>query len=130
MSGLLRVRLNNTLVGTLTLLLSGNTFFVFDESYLNAADRPTLSQLFFRPSGELITESRASVGKLPPFFSNLLPEGRMHTYLAEQSGITPSHEFRLIELLCRDLPGAVIITPMDGLPEVVPVFSVLCKSRK
>ncbi|MDN5936173.1 MAG: type II toxin-antitoxin system HipA family toxin, partial [Nitrosospira sp.] len=38
------------------------------------------------------------------------------TYLAERGGIKPSHEFRLIELLGRDLPGAVIITPMDGLP--------------
>lgn len=116
MTGLLQVYLNDTPVGTLTLLSSGNTFFAFDEHYLKAADQPTLSQSFFRPSGELIPESKASAGKLPPFFANLLPEGHMRLHLAERGNIKPSHEFRLIELLGQDLPGAIIVTPMDGSP--------------
>lgn len=116
MTGLLQVCLNDTPVGTLTLLPSGNTFFAFDEHYLKAADRPALSQSFFRPSGELIPKSKASAGKLPPFFSNLLPEGHMRLYLAERGGIKSSHEFRLIELLGQDLPGAVVVTPIDGFP--------------
>ncbi len=92
MTNLLRVHLNDDPVGTLTLLPSGGVFFAFDEAYLNAASRPVLSQSFFRPSGDLIPESKSSSGKLPPFFSNLLPEGTMRTYLAQRGGIKPSNE--------------------------------------
>jgi len=116
MTGLLRVWLNETPIGTITLLPSGNVFFAFDEEYLNTTDRLIISQSFFRPSGELIPESQASAGKLPPFFSNLLPEGHMRKYLAQRGGVKPSHEFKLLELLGQDLPGAVIITAMEGMP--------------
>jgi serine/threonine-protein kinase HipA len=121
MTSVLRVHLNNTPVGTLTLLPSGGVFFAFDEAYLNATDRPVLSQSFFRPSGDLIPESKSASGKLPPFFANLLPEGSMRTYLAQRGGIKPSHEFRLIELLGQDLSGAVILTPMEGARVDIPV---------
>ncbi|HSI84978.1 MAG TPA: HipA domain-containing protein [Candidatus Methylacidiphilales bacterium] len=116
MTRILHVTLNETSVGTLTLLPSGGSFFAFDDGYLNNPERPVLSQSFFRPSGALIPESKASSGKLPLFFSNLLPEGHMREYLAERGGIKPSHEFRLIELLGQDLAGAVIITPLEGGP--------------
>lgn len=120
MTSLLRVSLNDDPIGTLTLLPSGGTFFAFDEAYLNAASRPVLSQSFFRPSGEIIPESKSSAGKLPPFFSNLLPEGHMREYLAQRGGIKPSNEFKLIELLGQDLSGAVILSPLEGVPVDVP----------
>ncbi len=50
-----------------------------------------------------------------PFFSNLLPEGCLRTYLAKRGGIKPAREFKLIELLGEDLPGAVIVKPLDEL---------------
>ncbi len=117
MTDLLRVQLNDRAIGTLTQLRNGGVFFAFDEDYLNSADRPVLSQSFFRPSGELIPESKIISGRLPAFFSNLLPEGHMREYLAQRGGIKSSQEFRLIELLGQDLPGAVIITPMDKTPQ-------------
>jgi serine/threonine-protein kinase HipA len=120
MTSLLRVSLNDDPIGTLTLLPSGGVFFAFDEAYLNAASRPVLSQSFFRPSGEIIPESKSSAGKLPPFFSNLLPEGHMREYLARRGGIKPSNEFKLIELLGQDLSGAVILTPLEGVSVDVP----------
>lgn len=116
MISLLRVSLNDDPIGTLTLLPGGGVFFVFDEAYLNATSRPVLSQSFFKPSGEIIPESRSAAGKLPPFFSNLLPEGHMRDYLAQRGGIRPSNEFKLIELLGQDLSGAVILSPMEGSP--------------
>lgn len=120
MTSLLRVSLNDQPIGTLTLLPSGGVFFAFDETYLNAANRPVLSQSFFKPSGEIIPESKSSAGKLPPFFSNLLPEGHMRDYLAQRGGIKPSNEFKLIELLGQDLSGAVVLTPIKGASVDVP----------
>ena len=49
-----------------------------------------------------------------PFFSNLLPEGHLRKYLAEQAGVNPEREFYLLWALGHDLPGAITITPADG----------------
>jgi serine/threonine-protein kinase HipA len=49
-----------------------------------------------------------------PFFSNLLPEGHMRTYLAELAGVNPDREFFLLWVLGKDLPGAVTVEPADG----------------
>ncbi|MBL4904199.1 MAG: hypothetical protein JKY62_16360 [Desulfocapsa sp.] len=46
---------------------------------MNNSNRPVLSQSFFTGSGELIPETRTYKTKLPPFFSNLLPEGHLRT---------------------------------------------------
>jgi len=51
---------------------------------------------------------------LPPFISNLLPEGYLRTYLATQGGINPNREFKLIESLGNDLPGNVSVKPLSG----------------
>lgn len=48
-----------------------------------------------------------------PFFSNLLPEGHMRTYLAERAGVKPVREFFLLWILGMDLPGAITIRPAD-----------------
>jgi serine/threonine-protein kinase HipA len=48
------------------------------------------------------------------FFSNLLPEGHMRTYLAERARVNPAREFFLLWALGRDLPGAIVVKPADG----------------
>ena len=53
-----------------------------------------------------------------PFFSKLLPEAHMPTYLVERGGVNPVHEFFLLWVLGIDLPGAITIKPTDG--EVLP----------
>ncbi|WP_198266166.1 type II toxin-antitoxin system HipA family toxin [sulfur-oxidizing endosymbiont of Gigantopelta aegis] len=111
----LEVRLGDMLVGTLTLVTGDRSFFAFEEAYLNEANRPILSQSFFTRSGDLIPESKIVQTKLPPFFSNLLPEGHLRDYLATRGGIKPAREFKLIELLGEDLSGAVIVRPIDAL---------------
>ena len=99
MAEILDVWLRQTRIGQLTLLPGDRTFFVFEEGYLNNPDRPVLSQSFFAGSGELIPETSTYRTKLPPFFSNLLPEGQLRTYLAKRGGVKPSREFILLELL-------------------------------
>jgi|CXWL01.1.fsa_nt_gi serine/threonine-protein kinase HipA len=114
MADLLDVRLGEIIVGKLTLLTGDRTFFAFEETYLSDANRPILSQSFFTQTGDLIPETRTIQTRLPPFFSNLLPEGHLRNYLAAKGGIKPSREFKLIELLGEDLPGAVIIKSVIG----------------
>ena len=51
----------------------------------------------------------SSSGLIPPFFSNLLPEGQLRSYLSKLAGIREHREFELLELLGEDLPGAVTV---------------------
>jgi len=115
MTDLLEVRLGDIVVGKLTLLTGDRSFFAFEEAYLNDLDRPVLSQSFFTQTGDILPETKIVQTKLPPFFSNLLPEGHLRTYLAARGGVKSIREFKLIKLLGEDLPGAVIVKPLEGL---------------
>jgi serine/threonine-protein kinase HipA len=116
MTEFLEVYLGDRRVGSLALLPAGGSFFAFEAEYLNDPAPPVLSQSFFRPSGEIVPESKIARNALPPFFSNLLPEGPMREYLARQGGLKPTQEYRLLALLGRDLPGAVRIVPATEPP--------------
>ena len=110
MTDTLDVYLGRKHVGQLVLLSGERSFFVFEKDYLDDPDRHVLSQSFFTGSGDLIPETRTNRTKLPPFFSNLLPEGHLRTYLANRGGVKPDREFKLIELFGEDLPGAVVVS--------------------
>jgi serine/threonine-protein kinase HipA len=112
MTSALQINLGDRSIGTLTMLPSSSVFFAFNEDYLNDPKRPVLSQSFISESGEIIPESKATRIQLPPFFSNLLPEGHMREYLANRGGVKPTNEFKLIELLGEDLSGAVTVSPV------------------
>ncbi len=114
MSQLLEVYLGSEVIGKLTLLSGERSFFSFEDSYLDNENRQVLSQSFFSRQGGLMTETKIRQTKLPPFFSNLLPEGYLRTYLASQGGINPNREFKLIELLGDDLPGNISVKPLSG----------------
>ncbi len=120
MTQILSVHLGKDAVGTLTMLPSGSVFFQFDEDYQRQDKPPVLSQSFYRPDGSLVAESKSTRVQLPPFFSNLLPEGPMRHYLANRGGIKSTNEFSLLQLLGEDLPGAVRITG-DAPPAVTPI---------
>ena len=116
MSNVLDVFLYDQKIGTITLLPNYSTMFVFEESYLANEQRPALSQSFINTTGELITEARPYRTKLPPFFSNLLPEGSMRNYLAELGGVNPEREFHLLRLLGDDLSGAITVKDSAANP--------------
>jgi serine/threonine-protein kinase HipA len=109
------VRLNETLVGTITRAPNDTNFFAFDSGYVSDLARPTLSLQFKGTSGTLIEKVRPTHTRLPTFFSNLLPEGHLREYLAARGKILPEREFFLLWLLGSDLPGAVEIKPLDGV---------------
>lgn len=106
---MLDVLLYDRLVGSIGFSSSEITVFTFDEGYLADPHRPTLSQSMLDPSGEPRAPKRSAIARLPAFFSNLLPEGRLRTYLAERADIEEHDELALLAALGDDLPGALTV---------------------
>ena len=112
----LAVYLYNEHIGTIARLAGDRTIFSFEQSYIENQDRATLSLSFRSQSGDLLTEHRPVNTRLMPFFSNLLPEGILLTYLAKRANVSVHAEFDLLEKLGGDLPGAVTVVPSDAPP--------------
>ncbi len=110
----LDVLLYNEPIGTLTHVDGDRMLFAFKDAYVADQKRPVLGLGFKDRLGELITAFRPTQTRAMPFFSNLLPEGHMRTYLAERAGVKPVREFYLLWVLGLDLPGAITIRPADG----------------
>jgi len=110
----LEVLLYGEPIGTLTRVGGDRTLFSFNDAYAANEQRPTLGLGFKDETGDLITEFRPVQSKVMPFFSNLLPEGPLRSYLAERAGVNEKREFFLLWVLGRDLPGAVAVRPSDG----------------
>lgn len=110
----LDVHLYGDRIGTLTLVQGDRTIFAFNQLFIDNPKRPTLSLSFKDQFGNLLTEFPPTQTVVPPFFSNLLPEGHLRDYLAKQAGASPKREFFLLWILGRDLPGALTIRPADG----------------
>ena len=110
----LDVSLQGRPVGTITHLPGDQTLFAFDAAYIEDENRPTLSLSFKDVYGGLLTGFRPVPTRVPPFFSNLLPEGPLRRYLAGRAGIKEVREFPLLGILGGDLPGAVLVRSADG----------------
>jgi serine/threonine-protein kinase HipA len=114
----LGVRLQGRQIGIINRLAGDRHLFSFEQDYVDDPYRPTVSLSFKSRSGGLVTATRPVGRRVPPFFSNLLPEGPLRSYLAEQAGVKREREFFLLAALGGDLPGAVTVTPLtaDGHP--------------
>lgn len=110
----LNVLLHGVPIGTITRVAGDRTLFAFNDAYINDAKPSVLSLGFKDHLGQLITDFKPVQTRVMPFFSNLLPEGRMRTYLAERASVNPQREFFLLWVLGKDLPGAITIEPADG----------------
>ncbi len=119
----LKILLGDVLVGHLTGFQDGKNLFAFDERYINLGpSRPILSLSFNMPGDEETTERKlreihSSRMKLPPFFSNLLPEGVLREYMVKRLKIHHDHEFDILMALGESLPGAIRALPADELPQ-------------
>lgn len=111
---ILSVRLYEQEIGTLTNLGGDRMLFAFTESYIENPNRPTLSLGFKDSFGGVVSDFAPTQTRALPFFSNLLPEGHMRSYLAERARVNPAREFPLLKALGLDLPGAVSIVPAGG----------------
>ena len=108
MGSILDVWLGDVHVGMLAREAGGRLRFLFAEQYAEMSNRPTLSLSYETAPGELMSVApRAYSGRLPPFFSNLLPEGPLRDLLSRWAGVRSSDEFALLCALGEDLPGGV-----------------------
>jgi len=94
----LAVRLRGRQIGVINRLAGDRQIFAFEQDYIDDPQRPTLSLSFKGRTGELVTALRPVPRRVPPFFSNLLPEGHLREYLAKLA----------------DVPGALVIEPLEG----------------
>jgi len=105
----LRVLLDEKAVGTLRLNRNEGCEFRLLESYKLAYPRPVLGQQFL----DDLEKTHRSRARVPPWFSNLLPEGALRELVVKQTGVASTREFFLLQRLGDDLPGAVRIVA-DG----------------
>lgn len=109
----LSVHLGNRRVGIINRLGGDRHIFSFEQDYVEDPERPTLSLSFKGQTGGVVTSIRAVTKRVPPFFSNLLPEGHLRTYLARHAGVHEEREFSLLAVLGSDLPGDVRVRPLE-----------------
>src|SRR6202011_1161746 len=110
----LSVRLHGNQIGVINRLAGDRQIFAFEQDYIDDPQRPTLSLSFKGRTGGLVTALRPVPRRVPPFFSNLLPEGHLREYLAKLADVNPEREFFLLAVLGADLPGALVIAPLEG----------------
>jgi serine/threonine-protein kinase HipA len=110
----LSVRLHGKQIGVINRLAGDKQLFAFEQNYIDDLNRPTLSLSFKNSTGGLVTAVRPVARRLPPFFANLLPEGHLRDYLARLADVNPQREFFLLAVLGADLPGALVVTPIEG----------------
>jgi len=107
------VRLYGKHIGVITRLAGDRQLFAFEQDYIEDPQRPTLSLSFKGSTGGLVTNFRPVGRHVPVFFSNLLPEGHLRDYLAKRADVNPEREFFLLAVLGADLPGALIVAPLE-----------------
>jgi len=110
----LSVRLHGKHIGVITRLAGDRQLFAFEQHYIDDPQRSTLSLSFKGSTGGLVTNFRPVGRRVPVFFSNLLPEGPLRDYLAKRAQVNPDREFFLLAVLGADLPGALVVAPLEG----------------
>lgn len=88
------------------------TRFSLDLDYREDPDRPVLGLVFEdRPEKVHVATVRVA-----PWFSNLLPEGRLRDWIAGERGVNRQREMELLAQVGHDLPGAVQVLPANEVP--------------
>lgn len=83
---------------------------VWQDGYWDDPDRPVLGLRFENDPGGRVSGAR----RLPAWFSNLLPEGRLRELIAHDAGVTTHDEAELLGRIGHDLPGAVQVAPVTS----------------
>lgn len=97
----------------------GSVALRFLDSYRQLRPRPVLGLYYL---DKLRRPIPATAG-LPPFFANLLPEASspLRRLIARAAG--SDRDLQLLAHLGEDLPGAVVVRPLEALPEAPPAHA-------
>jgi serine/threonine-protein kinase HipA len=88
------------------------TWFAIADDYAADPSRPVLGLLFEQD----LSARHASSMRLPRWFSNLLPEGVLRQWIADERGVPASREMELLAQVGHDLPGAVRVLAEGEAP--------------
>jgi serine/threonine-protein kinase HipA len=94
-------------VGSIT-VCGGIIRFQLNDSYIHDPQRSVLGLLF---EDDLVAIHRSV--RLLPWFSNLLPEGRLREWIAQDKGVSEAQELDLLIKVGHDLPGAVRVAEAE-----------------
>ncbi len=85
--------------------------FSFLPEYWDNPERHVLGLWFEDHRGTPVS----SALRLPAWFANLLPEGRLRSWIASERGVSLDREMELLAQVGHDLPGAVQVVDGAGL---------------
>lgn len=112
MSRRLKILLYGVPVGEISEAGDGRTEFRFLDEYFDQVPRPVLGQKF---EDDLRRVHRSRVReRLPDFFANLVPEGRLRELIEQTTGVEEGDDLALLAYVGGDLPGAVTARPFEG----------------
>ena len=117
----LQLTLHGRLVGYLAGFSNGRNVLNFADEFTGNPGRPTFSLIThpdFPRSQKVMSEPWIRNQKLHPVLSNLLPEGPLRELIAQGLKVHIDNEFHIFSHLGKDLPGALVATPME--PEDIP----------
>ena len=87
------VRMHGRPIGVINRLAGDRHLFAFDQDYLDDPGRPTLSLSFKGAMGGLVTATRPTGPRLPPFFSTCCPKAICGTIWQSARASNPSASF-------------------------------------
>lgn len=119
------ILLGDVPVGRLS-LVNGVSTFVFFEAYRQRYPRPVLGQRFEDDLGGRYVGK----GRLPVWFSNLLPEGPLRAQVQAELDGRRKHEITLLAALAEDLPGAIRVAASSEETTVNTESTYLAESPK
>ncbi len=120
----LELTLHGYRVGFVAGYRSGRNVLIFAPEFRENSRRPTFSLIThpdFPNAEKLLSAHWVKRQRLHPVLSNLLPEGVLREMFAQGLKVHIDDEFQLLGYLGRDLPGALVATPMaiDDVPAYV-----------
>jgi serine/threonine-protein kinase HipA len=102
------VWIHDTRAGTIT-QREDHTRFIVAREYIQDPTRPVLGLIFEQD----LDRWHSSNLRVPPWFSNLLPEGQLRNLIALDRRVSPEREMELLAQVGHDLPGAVRVRSME-----------------
>ena len=117
----LKLALHGRVVGYLAGFQNGGNVLSFSDGFKEDAGRATFSLVThpsFPRADRLMAEPWVRSQRLHPTLSNLLPEGSLRELIAQSLKVHVDNEFHILSYLGKDLPGALVVEPME--PEAVP----------